>query len=326
MSDLQMVAEKQGTALDLVADSLRVSQQAALVASMHFGQRDEPAADAAAIAAMHGALGSLPIGGTVILGEGGKGAAPLLYHGETIGAGGPSVEIALNALEGSVSTAMGRNNATSVLAMVQNGTIMRVPPVYMDKIAIGPGLPDDVVDLDASVAENIHNIADAKGVKPREIIVCMLDRPHHDHLFGQAIRAGARTMAIPDGDVSAVIAAAMPDSPIDLYMGSGGAREGVLAAAALKCFGGRLRARMLFRNPDECEMADYWGIRDLKRVYRTSELVTGDIAFAATGVTEGLLLKGVRRRPEWLNTHSFVADTASGGFEFVEARHDRNSV
>ena len=326
MSDMQMVAEKKNTALDLVADSLRVSQKAALVASMHFGQRDEPAADTAAIGAMHAALGSLAFDGKVVLGEGGQGAVPLLYHGEAIGAGGPTVEIALNALEGSVSTAMGRNNATSVVAMVENGAIMRVPPVYMDKIAIGPGLPEDVVDLDASVAENIHNIADAKGVKPREIIVCMLDRPHHDHLFGQAIRAGARTMAIPDGDVSAVIAAAMPDSPIDLYMGQGGAREGVLAATALRCFGGRLRARMLFRNEDECEMADFWGISDRKRVYRTRELVSGDIAFAATGVTDGLLLKGVRRRPDWLGTHSFVANTTSGTFEFVEARHDRNGV
>ncbi len=324
MSDTYAAAGQQAVMSDLLNGGLQVTQEAALAASMFFGRRNEQATDVAAADAMRRALAGLQIRGTVVLGEGVRGVAPILYNGELIGSDGPAVDIALNAVEGAASTAMGRSNSISVMAMVEDGTIMRVPDVYMTKIAIGPGLPDDVVDLDAPVADNIRNLADAKGVDPGEIVVCMLDRPRHDSLFAKVINAGARTMAIPDGDISGIVSVAMPDSPIDLYMGTGGAPEGVLAAAALKCFGGRMRARLLFRNDDERAMAQAWGIKDFTRVYRTKELVTGNVAFAATGITDGILLKGVRRRLESLATHSVVADTASGGFEFIESRHERS--
>lgn len=326
MPNAQAADERTATAMsDLLQGALTVTERAALAASMFSGRRNEQATDVAASDAMRRALLDLPIGGTVVVGEGVRGIAPTLYNGETLGSGGPAVDIALNAVEGANSTAMGRSNSISVLAMVQDGTIMRVPEVYMSTIAIGPGLPDDVVDLDATVEENVRNIAQAKGVDPGDIVVCMLDRPRHDSLFAKAIHAGARTLAIPDGVISGIISTALPDSPIDLYMGTAGAKEGVLAAAALKCFGGRMRARLLFRNDDERAMAQAWGIKDPTRVYRTTELVSGTIAFAATGINDGILLKGVRRRRDSLTTHSLIADTVSGSFRFEEKTHARTA-
>jgi fructose-1,6-bisphosphatase II / sedoheptulose-1,7-bisphosphatase len=287
------------------------------------GRGDEKAADQAAVDAMRQALNSLSIDGTVVIGEGERDEAPMLFIGEKVGTGqGPKIDIALDPLEGTTITAKGGANALAVLAMADDGGFLNAPDVYMDKIAIGGGLPDHLVDLDATPAENLKNLAGAKKAEIADLVVCILDRPRHAELIARVREAGARIMLIGDGDVSGVIATSDPETGIDIYMGSGGAPEGVLAAAALRCIGGQMQGRLLFRNDDERGRAHRLGITDLNRKYDLLDMAHGDVMFAATGVTNGSMLKGVRRFSGGAFTHSVVMRSKTGTVRRVEADHD----
>jgi fructose-1,6-bisphosphatase II / sedoheptulose-1,7-bisphosphatase len=308
---------------NLALEAVRVTEAAALAASLLMGRGDEKAADQAAVDAMREALNSLWIDGTVVIGEGERDEAPMLYIGEKVGLGeGPAIDIALDPLEGTTITAVGGNNALAVIAMAEAGGFLNAPDVYMDKIAVGPGLPDGVVDLDNTPLKNLKSLARAKKADISDLVVCILDRPRHTELIAKVREAGARIMLISDGDVSGVIATAQPDSGLDLYVGSGGAPEGVLAAAALRCIGGQMQARLLFRNDDERARAARWNVTDLNRKYMLEDLASGDVMFAATGVTNGSMLKGVRRFPGGAYTHSVVMRSKSGTVRFVEAHHN----
>src|SRR5277367_366834 len=247
---------------NLALEAVRVTEAAALAASRLMGRGDEKAADQAAVDAMRTALNSLNIDGTVVIGEGERDEAPMLFIGEKVGAGGPKVDIALDPLEGTTITATGGPNALAVVAMAEAGGFLHAPDVYMDKIAVGGGLPDHVVDLDNSVAQNLKNLAKAKGAQLSDLQVCILNRPRHEELIAKTRETGARIMLIGDGDVSGVIATSQADSGIDMYVGAGGAPEGVLAAAALQCIGGQMQGRLVFRNDDERHRASKWGIKD----------------------------------------------------------------
>lgn len=308
---------------NLAMELVRVTEAAALSASLLMGRGDEKAADQAAVDAMRNALNALHIDGTVVIGEGERDEAPMLYIGEKVGAGdGPSLDIALDPLEGTTITAKGGPNALAVVAMAEKGGFLNAPDVYMDKIAVGGGLPDDVVDLDATPAENLRALAAAKGVEVSDLVACILDRPRHAELIARVREAGARIMLISDGDVSGVIATAEPGSGVDIYMGSGGAPEGVLAAAALRCVGGFMQGRLLFRNDDEKARAARWGVQDLTRKYGLTDLAKGDVMFAATGVTDGAMLKGVRRFAGGAHTHSVVMRSKTGTLRRIEATHN----
>jgi fructose-1,6-bisphosphatase II / sedoheptulose-1,7-bisphosphatase len=307
---------------NLALEVVRVTEAAALSASLLMGRGDEKLADQAAVDAMRQALNSLAIEGTVVIGEGERDEAPMLYIGEKVGTGGPKVDIALDPLEGTTITAKGGPNALAVVAMAQEGGFLNAPDVYMDKIAVGGGLPDNVVDLDATAAENLKNLALAKGAEISELLVCILDRPRHAELIAKVREAGARIMLISDGDVSGVIATSQPDSGVDMYVGSGGAPEGVLACAALRCIGGQFQGRLLFRNDEEKARASRWGVTDLNRKYSLNELARGDVMFAATGVTTGTMLKGVRRFAGGAVTHSVIMRSKSGTVRYIEAHHN----
>ncbi|HYE51599.1 MAG TPA: class II fructose-bisphosphatase [Azospirillaceae bacterium] len=308
---------------NLALEAVRVTEAAALSASLLMGRGDEKAADQAAVDAMRKALNSLNIDGTVVIGEGERDEAPMLYIGEKVGAGhGPKIDIALDPLEGTTITAKGGPNALAVVAMAEAGGFLNAPDVYMDKIAVGGGLPDGVVDLDEKVEANLKNLARAKGADVSELVVCILDRPRHAELIARVREAGARIMLISDGDVSGVIATSQPSSGIDMYMGSGGAPEGVLAAAALRCIGGQMQGRLLFRNDDERARAKRWGVTDLERKYGLMDLASGNVMFAATGVTDGTMLRGVRRFPGGAITHSVIMRSKSGTVRYVEAHHN----
>jgi fructose-1,6-bisphosphatase II / sedoheptulose-1,7-bisphosphatase len=247
----------------------------------------------------------------------------MLYIGEKVGTGsGPKIDIALDPLEGTTITAKGGSNALAVVAMAEAGGFLNAPDVYMDKIACGGGLPENVVDLDASPADNLRNLARAKKAEVADLVVCILDRPRHAELIARVREAGARIMLISDGDVSGVIATSQPESGVDIYMGSGGAPEGVLAAAALRCIGGQFQGRLLFRNDDERGRATRIGIKDLNRKYGLLDLAKGDVMFAATGVTNGTMLRGVRRFAGGAVTHSMVMRSKSGTVRLVEATHN----
>lgn len=247
----------------------------------------------------------------------------MLYIGEEVGLGtGPEVDIALDPLEGTTITAKAAPGALAVMALSEKGKLLNSPDVYMDKIAVGGGLPAGVVDLDNSVEENLKNLAEAKGVEVADVVACILDRPRHADLIAQVRDAGARIMLISDGDVSGVIATSQPTSGVDIYMGSGGAPEGVLAAAALRCIGGQIQGRLLFRNDDEKARAKRWGITDLDRKYDLMGLAGGDVMFAATGVTNGAMLQGVRRYSGGATTHSIIMRSKTGTVRTVEATHD----
>jgi fructose-1,6-bisphosphatase II / sedoheptulose-1,7-bisphosphatase len=246
----------------------------------------------------------------------------MLYIGEKVGQGGPKVDIALDPLEGTTITAKGGPNALAVIAMAEQGGFLNAPDVYMDKIAVGGGLPDGVVDLDMKPEENLKNLAKAKGVDLSDLVVCILDRPRHAELIAKVRETGTRIMLISDGDVSGVIATSRPDSGVDIYMGSGGAPEGVLAAAALRCIGGHIQGRLLFRNDDEKGRATRLGIKDLNRKYGILDLAKGDVMFAATGVTDGSMLKGIRRFPGGASTHSIIMRSKTGTVRVVEATHN----
>ncbi len=319
------MAETSNSKMDrnLALEAVRVSEAAALSASRLMGRGDEKAADQAAVDAMRQALNSLNIDGTVVIGEGERDEAPMLYIGEKVGTGqGPQIDIALDPLEGTTITAKGGANALAVLAMADHGGFLNAPDVYMDKIAVGGGLPDDIVDLDEAPATNLKNLARAKQAEISDLVVCILDRPRHAELIAKVREAGARIMLIGDGDVSGVIATSEPETGIDIYMGSGGAPEGVPAAAALRCIGGQMQGRLLFRNDDERGRAHRLGITDLNRKYGLLDLAHGDVMFAATGVTNGSMLKGVRRVPGGAFTHSVVMRSKTGTVRYIEATHD----
>ena len=306
----------------LTLEAVRVTEAAALSASLLIGRGDEKAADQAAVDAMRRALNALPIKGTVVIGEGERDEAPMLYIGEQVGTGtGPKLDIALDPLEGTTLTAKGGANALSVLALSEAGGLLHAPDVYMDKIAIGGGL-GEIVDLDETPAANLKSLAKAKKRDVSDLLVCILDRPRHSELIAKVREAGARIMLITDGDVAGVIATTRPDTGVDMYIGSGGAPEGVLAAAALRCIGGYMQGRLLFRNDDERGRAHRIGIKDLSRKYGLTDLAKGDVMFAATGVTDGSMLKGVKRHPGGISTQSLVMRSKTGTVRLIEATHD----
>lgn len=309
----------------LVLETVRVTEAAAIAASRFVGRGDEKAADAAAVDAMHRAFSALHMDGTVVIGEGEADHAPLLHVGQKVGAAigsGPRIAIALDPLEGTTIAAKAGPNALSVLAIAEEGGLFNTPDIYMDKIAIGPGYPDGVIDIDRPVEDNIAALAAAKGVDPHEIIVCVLDRPRHEKLIGRLRAIGCGIMLIPDGDIAGVIATKDPDTGIDIYLGSGGAPEGVLACAALRCVGGQFQGRLLFRNEDDKARARNSGIVDLDRVYDLHDLVKGDCIFAATGVTDGSLLAGVRHLPGGrLKTQSVVMRASTGTVRWISGEH-----
>ncbi len=307
---------------NLALESVRVTEAAALAASRLMGRGDEKAADQAAVTAMRMALNSLPIAGTVRIGEGERDEAPMLFIGEEVGGGGPKIDIALDPLEGTTITAKGGPNALAVIAMAQEGGFLNAPDTYMDKIAVGGGLPEDVVDLDADPADNLKSLSQATGKSVSDLVVCILDRPRHADIIAKVREAGARIVLIGDGDVSGVIATSSKESGIDLYLGQGGAPEGVLAAAALRCIGGQFQGRLVFRNDDERERAHRCGVTDLTRKYKLNELAGGDVVFAATGVTDGSMLRGVRRFAQGAETESIVMRSATGTVRTIHARHD----
>ncbi|MGK6318524.1 class II fructose-bisphosphatase [Sphingomonas sp. DT-204] len=308
----------------LVLEMVRVTEAAAIAASRMVGRGNEKDADAAAVEAMREALNGLYMDGTVVIGEGERDEAPMLYIGEKVGSAigkGPRIDIALDPLEGTTITAKAGPNALAVLAIAEEGCLLNAPDVYMDKIAVGPGYPEGVIDLARSPTENIEAIAAAKGVAPHEIIACVLDRPRHEKLIAELRAVGCGIMLIPDGDVAGVIATTDPDTTIDVYMGAGGAPEGVLACAALRCVGGQFKGRLLFRNDDERARARKWGIEELDKIYDLTELARGDCIFAATGVTDGSLLAGVKRKGAKMTTESVVMRASSGTVRWVKGEH-----
>ncbi len=307
---------------NLALEAVRVTEAAALAASKLMGRGDEKAADQAAVDAMRKALNGLAIDGTVVIGEGERDEAPMLYIGERVGTGlGPKIDIALDPLEGTTITAKGGQNALAVVAMAEANGFLNAPDVYMDKIAVGQGY-DHAIDLDETPLNNLKNLAKAKNVEMADLVVCILDRPRHAELIAKVREAGARIMLISDGDVSGVIATSQPDTGVDIYMGSGGAPEGVLAAAALRCIGGHMQGRLLFRNDDERGRARKFGITDFSRKYTLEDLAHGEVMFAATGVTSGSMLRGVRRYSGGATTHSIVMRSKTGTVRFVEAQHN----
>ena len=302
----------------------RVTEAAAIAASHMIGRGDKEGADQAAVDAMRNALNLLKIEGKVVIGEGERDEAPMLYVGEEVGAGGgPKVDIALDPLEGTEVTAKAMANALAVVAMGPAGSLLHAPDVYMDKVAVGPGYPEGVIDLDNTVAENIANVAKAKGVRSEDITVCVLDRERHEQIIAAARDIGARVYLISDGDVAGVFHTTEPSTNIDLYIGRGGAPEGVLAAAALRCVGGQMEGRLHFRNDDERGRAERIGITDLDRKYALEEMAGGDVMFAATGVTNGTMLDGVRWEPGYVNTHTIVMRSKSGTVRYIKARSHR---
>jgi fructose-1,6-bisphosphatase II / sedoheptulose-1,7-bisphosphatase len=319
------VTPQEGFSMDrnVALEAVRVTEAAALAASRMVGRGDEKAADKAAVDAMRTALNTLNIEGTVVIGEGERDEAPMLYIGERVGAGGPEIDIALDPLEGTTITAKGGQNAMAVIALTDKGGFLNAPDTYMEKIAVGPHIPSSILDLDAPIGEIVKKVAQAKDARAEDLLICILDRPRHEALIRGVRETGARIMLIQDGDVSAVMATADPATGIDLYVGTGGAPEGVLAAAALQCTGGSMLGRLVFRNNDEISRAERYGITDLKKVYTTNELAKPDnVMFAATGVTDGTMLRGVRRFSGGAVTHSIVMRSKSGTIRRIEAEHN----
>lgn len=309
---------------NLALEVVRVTEAAALAASTLVGRGDKHGADQVAVDAMRDALNSLHIRGRIVIGEGERDEAPMLYIGEEVGDGkGPRIDIALDPLEGTDITAAGGPNAMAVVAMTDEGGFLNAPDVYMDKIAVGPSVSPDVLDLDAPIGDVLKRIAKEKGGSVNELMVCILDRPRHADLIRDVRTAGARITLIGDGDVSAVIATTQEDTGIDVYVGNGGAPEGVLAAAALQCIGGSMLGRLVFRNNDERDRGERWGIKDFNKIYTTDDLASGEnVMFAATGVTDGTMLRGVRRYAGGAKTSSLVMRSKSGTIRRIEATHN----
>ena len=307
---------------NLALELVRVTEAAALAASRWIGRGQKNEADGAAVEAMRKSFDQVAIDGTVVIGEGEMDEAPMLYIGEKVGAGGPPMDIAVDPLEGTTLTAKGGPNAIATVALAEKGGFLHAPDIYMDKIAVGGSLPDNVVDLDAPVAENLRNLARAKQRDISDIVACILDRDRHKEIIAKCREAGARIMLISDGDVAGVIATATPDSYVDIYLGSGGAPEGVLAAAALRCIGGQMQGRLLYEDDTQIARARSMGVTDPRHKYTITEMAKGDVMFAATGVTPGAMLRGVRRFGHGAVTHSIVMRSKSGTVRYVEAHHN----
>ena len=297
----------------LIMDAARVTEIAAIAAYKQVGLGDEKAADQAAVDAMRTALNDLDIEGVIVIGEGERDEAPMLYIGEKVGSGkGPRIDIALDPLEGTTLTAKAMANACAVMAWAPAGTLLNAPDTYMDKIAVGPGYPEGIIDLDKTPAENVRALAAAKGVQASEITACVLDRPRHAEIIASLRSVGARVYLITDGDVAGVINTSDPETGVDIYIGQGGAPEGVLACAALKCVGGQFQGRLVFRTADERARAARWGITELDKKYDLHEIVRADAIFAATGVTWGNLLDGVTYKDGFVHTHTLVMNSSTG--------------
>lgn len=307
---------------NLALELVRVTEAAALAASVWIGRGDKNSADGAAVGAMRQAFNAVMIDGLVVIGEGEMDEAPMLYIGERVGAGGPEMDIAVDPLEGTTIAAKGAPNAIAVIALAERGNFLHAPDIYMDKIAVGPNLPDGVVSLDAPVRENLRNLARAKKCDIADLMVCTLERERHAELMAQCREVGARISLIGDGDVSGVIAVSQPEAGIDLYIGSGGAPEGVLAAAALRCIGGQMQGRLLYEDDAQMTRARDMGISDPRRLYTVEDMARGNVMFAATGVTTGPMLRGVRRFGTGAITHSTVMRSKSGTVRYIEAHHN----
>jgi fructose-1,6-bisphosphatase II / sedoheptulose-1,7-bisphosphatase len=315
----------QSSGLDriLTLEIARVTERAAVAAARLRGRGDEKAADQVAVDAMRQELNRLPIDGTVVIGEGERDEAPMLYIGEEVGTkDGAAVDIALDPLEGTTICAKNLPNSLAVIAIAEKGSLLYAPDVYMEKVAIGPGYPPNTVALDATPTDNVHSVAKAKGVEPYEITVCILDRPRHAKLIEEVRATGAAIRLIGDGDVAGVIHTTDPDETgIDLYIGIGGAPEGVLAAAALRCIGGQMEGRLQLNTPEKIARAAKMGITDPNKIYRMDEMAQGDVLFSATGVTDGNLLAGVKFARDAISTHTIVMRSASGTVREIKARH-----
>ena len=300
----------------------RVTESAALASAKLIGRGDEKAADQAAVDAMRDELNKLEINGTVVIGEGERDEAPMLYIGENVGQGqGPEVDIALDPLEGTTLTAKDMPNALAVIAMGPRNTMLHAPDVYMDKLAIGPGFKSDIVTLDMTPTERIKTLANAKNCEVSDITVCILERPRHEDLIEEVRHIGASIRLITDGDVAGVMhCAEAKKTGIDMYMGSGGAPEGVLAAAALKCMGGQIQGRLIFRNSDEETRAINAGIENLDKIYTRDEMVKADVIFAATGVTDGSLLSGIKRGTDFIETNTMLMRSKTGSVRYLNYR------
>ena len=306
---------------NLAIELVRVSEFAALAASKHIGRGDEKAADQAAVDAMRKCLNSLTISGTVVIGEGERDEAPMLYIGENVGAGGPKVDIALDPLEGTTITAKGGENAMAVIALAQEGGFLNAPDVYMKKLSTNTN-NEKVVSLDQDLKSNIKDLAKFKKINIEDLVICILDRERHKDEIEIIRSTGARIKMIDDGDVSAVISSVLISSSIDMYYGIGGAPEGVLAAAALQCIGGNLEGQLLFNNEDEIKRAQKIGIKDHNKIYQLNDLATGDIVFSATGVTDGTMLKGIKITKNSAETHSIVMRSKTGTIRHINGEHN----
>lgn len=304
----------------------RVSERAAIASAFWIGRGDEKAADQAAVNAMREQLNKLDIKGVVVIGEGERDEAPMLFIGEEVGSGvGPDVDIALDPLEGTTLTAKDMPNALTVIAMGPRGSMLHAPDVYMEKLAIGPGFPANIVSLDQTPAERVRLMAAAKQCTTADITVCVLDRPRHEAMIAELRATGAAIRLITDGDVAGIIhCAEAAATGIDMYMGSGGAPEGVLAAAALKCMGGQMWGRLIFRNDDEKGRAAKAGIKDLDRIYSRDDMVREDVIFAATGVTDGSILHGIKREPTHLTTETILMRSKTGSVRRMSYRNPRS--
>jgi fructose-1,6-bisphosphatase II / sedoheptulose-1,7-bisphosphatase len=308
----------------LTLEVARVTEAAAMAAAKLVGRGDEHAADQAAVDAMRGFLNTLEVRGRIVIGEGERDEAPMLFIGEEVGTGnGPEVDIALDPLEGTTMAAKAMSNVLAVIAISQRGGLLHAPDVYMDKIAIGGGYPEGTIDLDADPADNVRSLAKAKGVPAEEITVCVLDRPRHAGIIEGLRRIGSRIVLISDGDVAGVIHTTDPSTRIDMYLGQGGAPEGVLAAAALRCIGGQIQTRLVFRNDDERARAAHAGISNLDRRYTLNDMVKSDVIFAATGVTDGTMLEGVHIVGPHVSTHTVVMRSSTGTVRWIKAQHRR---
>jgi fructose-1,6-bisphosphatase II / sedoheptulose-1,7-bisphosphatase len=308
---------------NLSLEAVRATEAAAIAAARLMGSGDERAADQAAVAAMHQALNTFAIDGTVRIGDGTAGDAGQLYVGEKVGLGeGVKADVALVALEGKSIIARGGYNALSVLATAEDGGFLTVPEIYMEKIAVGACVPTEAIDLDNEPAENLRAVADAKGVQISDLVVCLLDRPRHAQLVAKVRETGARVRLIIDGDVSGVLACGLQNNLVDVYLGIGGAQQGVLSAAALRCVGAHMQGRLVIRNADDAAKIRATGIEDPDRKYSADDMASGNVTFAATGVSEGPMLRGVELSPGGAITHSMVMRSRTGTFRFIEGHHN----
>jgi fructose-1,6-bisphosphatase class II len=309
---------------NLAIELVRVTEFAALAAAKHIGRGDEKIADQAAVDAMRTSLNAMTIEGTVVIGEGERDEAPMLYIGEKVGQGGPKVDIALDPLEGTTITAKGGENAMAVIALAQDGGFLNAPDVYMEKISSNIKNNENIISIQQDLKSNIKDLAKYKNINVEDMIICVLDRERHQNAIEEIRSLGSRIKMIDDGDVSAVISSALPNNIIDMYYGIGGAPEGVLAAAALQCIGGFMEGKLLFRNDDEKARAAKVNITDLNKIYSLKELAQGDVMFSATGVTDGTMLPGVKTNKFTGETHSIVMRSKTGTVRHIVGNHNFN--